>query len=101
MHRPFVCLSCGYAGCWNGEHATEHLADEGHPFCDYFLLLTLYIGAHTLVGVDVKLGSVFCSECDDFVYDGTFDGIFHATVLDVEEKTTKFQGDYICFYRRY
>lgn len=34
MHRPFVCLSCGYAGCWNGEHATEHLADEGHPFCD-------------------------------------------------------------------
>lgn len=41
----------------------------------------------------MKLGSVFCSECDDFIYDGTFDGIYHATVLNVEEKATKFQGE--------
>lgn len=62
-------------------------------FVTTVLFFTLDRRAYTLVGVDVKLGSVFCSECDDFVYDRTFDKIFHATVLDVEEKTTKFQGD--------
>ncbi|THH11391.1 hypothetical protein EW146_g8064 [Bondarzewia mesenterica] len=75
LNRPFVCLHCGYAGCWRDEHITEHLKDEGHLF-----------------SVDVKIGPVFCVECGDFIYDATIDNLFHSTVIAVEESNTKFQG---------
>jgi ubiquitin carboxyl-terminal hydrolase 22/27/51 len=43
-------------------------------------------------GVDVKSGSIFCRECDDFVYDAAIDSIYLSTVVSAEEKQTKFQG---------
>ena len=46
-------------------------------------------------GLNVKLGSLFCIECDDFVHDTTVDSLFHASVLSVEEKDTNFQGQCI------
>ena len=46
-------------------------------------------------GLNVKLGSLFCIECDDFVHNTTVDSLFHASVLSVEEKDTKFQGQHI------
>lgn len=51
-----------------------HLKDEDHRFC-----------------VDVKSGSIFCTECDDFIYDAAMDGIYLSTVVSAEEKHTKFQ----------
>ncbi|KAI0044293.1 cysteine proteinase [Auriscalpium vulgare] len=72
--RPFVCLHCSYAGCWKDEHVAEHLKEEEHLFC-----------------TDAKSGAVFCIECDDFIYEPAFDSLFHATVLSVEEKDTRFQ----------
>ncbi|KAI0058599.1 cysteine proteinase [Artomyces pyxidatus] len=74
MPRPFTCLHCGYAGCWKDEHVTEHMKDEDHTFC-----------------VDVKLGAVFCIDCDDFIYEPDLESLFHATVLSVEERGTRFQ----------
>lgn len=74
LPRPFVCLSCSFAGCWTGEHVTSHLADFGHPFC-----------------VDTKSGSLFCLECDDFVYGATFEDLYLSTTLMVEENQTRFQ----------
>ncbi|KAG6330328.1 hypothetical protein ID866_8763 [Astraeus odoratus] len=50
LSRPFVCLSCPFAGCWVGGHIETHLAESSHPFC-----------------VDTKTGSLFCSECENFV----------------------------------
>ncbi|KAG1830548.1 hypothetical protein EV424DRAFT_1578450, partial [Suillus variegatus] len=75
LSRPFVCLQCSYAGCWSGGHITDHLKETVHTFC-----------------VDAKSGSVFCSECDDFVFDDTIDDLYLSTVLSVEEQKTKFQG---------
>lgn len=43
-------------------------------------------------GADVKTGYVFCIECDDFVYDGTFNRLFRATSIAAEEKATAFEG---------
>lgn len=74
LSRPFACLHCGYSGCWQDEHVTEHLKDEGHFFC-----------------ADVKLGLLFCIECDDFIYDATIDSLFNSTVLAVEESNSHFQ----------
>ncbi|KAG2145323.1 uncharacterized protein EDB93DRAFT_1241168 [Suillus bovinus] len=42
--------------------------------------------------VDAKFGSVFCSDCDDFVFDDVIDDLHLSTVLSVEEQKTKFKG---------
>lgn len=74
LSRPFVCLHCSFAGCWSEGHITNHLKETGHTFC-----------------TDTKSGSVFCSECEDFVFDDTIDELYLAAVLSVEEQSTKFQ----------
>lgn len=74
LSRPFVCLHCSFAGCWSEGHITNHLKETGHTFC-----------------TDTKSGSVFCSECEDFVFDDTIDELHLSTVLSVEEQSTKFQ----------
>ncbi|EJD06815.1 cysteine proteinase [Fomitiporia mediterranea MF3/22] len=73
LHRPFICLHCSYGGCWKDSHILAHMKDLNHQFC-----------------ADVKTGSVFCIECDDMIADDTFEELFHATTLHVEEKETTF-----------
>ncbi|KAI0315555.1 hypothetical protein OF83DRAFT_1199383 [Amylostereum chailletii] len=75
LTRPFVCLHCAYAGCWAEEHIIEHLEDEGHLFC-----------------VDVKSGAVYCSSCGDVIHEPIFDALFHATILAVDERNTRYEG---------
>lgn len=43
-------------------------------------------------GADAKSGFVFCSECDDFIYDDTIDELYLSTVVSVEERNTNFSG---------
>jgi len=74
LSRPFVCLHCSYAGCWSKSHVSSHLKNSGHQFC-----------------ADVKSGSVFCSKCDDFIYDAALDDIYLSVVVTAEEKQTRFQ----------
>ncbi|OJA12768.1 hypothetical protein AZE42_07914 [Rhizopogon vesiculosus] len=74
LSRPFVCLHCSFAGCWLEGHISNHLTEAGHTF-----------------SADAKSGSVFCSECDDFIFDDTIDDLYLATVVSVEERNTKFQ----------
>lgn len=45
-----------------------------------------------MVGADTKTGSIFCAECQDFIYDPKVDEIYLAAVVMAEEKQTKFQG---------
>ncbi|KAF8629978.1 hypothetical protein AX17_005543 [Amanita inopinata Kibby_2008] len=74
LFRPFVCLHCNYTGCWSDSHVATHLKDASHLFC-----------------ADAKSGSVYCSECDSFIYDATLSNTYSSTVLSTEEKHTKFQ----------
>ncbi|KAI0635856.1 cysteine proteinase [Trametes polyzona] len=74
LSRPYACLHCDTAACWNDGHIKQHLADTGHDFC-----------------ADVKTGYVFCIECDDFVYDITFHRLYKTTTIAVEEKATAFE----------
>ncbi|KDQ59150.1 hypothetical protein JAAARDRAFT_715565 [Jaapia argillacea MUCL 33604] len=75
LTRPFACLRCSSTGCWFGGHISQHLHESGHQFC-----------------MDVKSGSVFCSSCDDFVYEPLLEHTFSSTTLAAEEKATKFQS---------
>lgn len=68
-----------------------HLKNEDHGFCEYIFSLNDKLLMHA-TGVDVKSGSIFCRECDDFIYDATMDSIYLSTVVSAEEKQTKFQG---------
>ncbi|KAH9925470.1 cysteine proteinase [Amylocystis lapponica] len=74
LSRPVVCLSCSYSGCWRNAHVKQHLQVAGHDLC-----------------ADVKTGSVFCSKCDDFVYDSSMSHAYSAAAIAAEEKTTTFQ----------
>ncbi|KZV68313.1 cysteine proteinase [Peniophora sp. CONT] len=76
LARPFVCLQCSFAGCWQDEHISEHLADEAHYFA-----------------VDTNTGAVFCSECDDFFYEPTLDTEYKRTLLAVDKKNARFLLD--------
>ncbi|KAF8344708.1 hypothetical protein F5887DRAFT_969390 [Amanita rubescens] len=74
LFRPFVCLHCDYAGCWSDNHVVNHLREESHLFC-----------------VDAKTGCVYCSECDNFIYESALNTVFVSTTLNAEEKHTRFQ----------
>ncbi|KAF9223270.1 cysteine proteinase [Gyrodon lividus] len=74
LSRPFVCLSCHFAGCWSDGHIASHLKEAGHLFC-----------------VDTRSGWVFCADCDDFVYHPVIDELYISTVVLIEEQQTHFQ----------
>ncbi|EDR13968.1 uncharacterized protein LACBIDRAFT_305245 [Laccaria bicolor S238N-H82] len=74
LSRPFACLHCDFAGCWLEGHALGHLRDAGHNFC-----------------ADTKTGSIFCAQCQDFIYHPKVDEIYLAAVVMTEEQQTKFQ----------
>ncbi|KAG6372247.1 hypothetical protein JVT61DRAFT_8049 [Boletus reticuloceps] len=74
LSRPFACLSCSFAGCWQSGHVINHLHETAHSFC-----------------VDTRSGSVFCADCDDFIYDATIDSTYLSTVILIEEQLTRFQ----------
>lgn len=44
-------------------------------------------------GVDAKSGAIFCRECDDFVYNGNILDAFTQASLNVEERSTGFEGE--------
>lgn len=43
--------------------------------------------------VDIRSGSLYCSGCEDIIYDQTFDDLHHSTLLAEEENATKFQSE--------
>ncbi|KIL65738.1 hypothetical protein M378DRAFT_197865 [Amanita muscaria Koide BX008] len=74
LFRPYVCLHCDYTGCWTESHVVDHLREESHLFC-----------------ADAKTGCVYCSECENFIYDATLSGLHESTILSAEEKHSRFQ----------
>lgn len=49
-------------------------------------------GLSIILGGDPKTGRIFCSECDNFILNSTFEDLFSAALLKAEESETKFQG---------
>ncbi|KAG9107720.1 hypothetical protein FRC07_008589 [Ceratobasidium sp. 392] len=74
LARPFVCVECSTAGCLLAGHIIDHLRFTGHSFF-----------------VDLTSGSIFCSECDDFVYSNRLDQAFTLAVLSAEEQVARFK----------
>ncbi|TBU33545.1 cysteine proteinase [Dichomitus squalens] len=74
LSRPYACLHCSMACCWQDKHIQRHLQDSGHDLC-----------------VDVKTGYVFCIECDDFVYDSTLVRAYSSLNLRIQETATRFE----------
>ena len=94
LTRPFVCLHCSYSGCWAKGHIRSHLRHTGHFFCESLIIHYLDMGCGLTIvpGADPKTGRIFCSQCDNFILNSTFEDLFSATVLKAEEVETKFQG---------
>lgn len=46
----FMCLQCGFCGCWNGEHFLMHSKKVGHVF-----------------GINSSNGLLFCFKCSDYI----------------------------------
>ncbi|CAE6487435.1 unnamed protein product [Rhizoctonia solani] len=74
LPRPFVCMDCSAAGCLMPGHITDHLRFAGHGFF-----------------MDLTSGSVFCSECDDFIYSSRLDQAHALALLSAEEQVARFK----------
>ncbi|EIW83703.1 cysteine proteinase [Coniophora puteana RWD-64-598 SS2] len=74
LARPFVCLSCSFGGCWAEGHMVDHLRESGHSFC-----------------ADTRSGSVYCADCEDFIFNDIMDEARLQTQLAVEETQSMFQ----------
>ncbi|QLL32644.1 hypothetical protein HG536_0D01660 [Torulaspora globosa] len=48
----FMCLQCGFCGCWNGKHFLAHSKKVGHVF-----------------GINSSNGLLFCFKCGDYIGD--------------------------------
>ncbi|KAJ2878088.1 hypothetical protein FB639_003512, partial [Coemansia asiatica] len=88
--RLHACLSCDFYGCWrprtqraamsnSSPHIIQHLKDHGHQFAFDFSRMTL-----------------FCSDCNDYVYDATVHSWllaaqirWHAALCDSAEPEAK------------
>ena len=92
--RPFVCLHCSYSGCWTKGHIRGHLRHTGHFLCELRNdpYLDVGYGLTIVPGADPKTGRIFCSECDNFILNTTFEDLFSLAALRAEEAETKFQG---------
>ncbi|AEY98235.1 FAFR551Wp [Eremothecium gossypii FDAG1] len=51
----FMCLQCGFVGCWNESHFLHHSKKVGHIF-----------------GVNATNGLLFCFRCRDYISDNEF-----------------------------
>ncbi|GIY55374.1 hypothetical protein CEXT_815771 [Caerostris extrusa] len=58
--RIFACLTCPYFGCYEAGHMKKHVLEAKH-----------------CLAVSIKLGEIFCFECEDFVYHETFENQLH------------------------
>lgn len=45
----YLCLDCGYCGCWNGSHFKDHFKKDNHRF-----------------GINSSNNLVYCFDCDDY-----------------------------------
>ncbi|KAJ7070002.1 hypothetical protein C8F01DRAFT_977061 [Mycena amicta] len=75
LYRPFVCLHCSFAGCWKTGHIAAHLREAQHPFC-----------------MDARSGSLFCIECNDFIFDAKIEDIRLSANVRAEEEQTRFHA---------
>lgn len=48
----FMCLQCGFCGCWNGSHFLSHSKKVGHVF-----------------GINSSNGLLFCFKCGNYIGD--------------------------------
>jgi ubiquitin carboxyl-terminal hydrolase 22/27/51 len=92
--RPFVCLHCPYSGCWAKGHIRGHLRHTGHFFCESSISRHPGTSCDLTIdlGTDPKTGRIFCSQCDNFILNTTFEDLFSAAVVRAEEAETRFQG---------
>ncbi|CEL55133.1 ubiquitin specific peptidase 22 [Rhizoctonia solani AG-1 IB] len=74
LSRLCVCMDCSAAGCLSPEHIVDHLRLVGHSFF-----------------MDLTSGSVFCSECDDFIYSGRLDQAYSLALISAEEQVARFK----------
>lgn len=75
LPRPCVCVECSTAGCLLSNHIIDHLRFSDHAFF-----------------VDLTSGSIFCSECDDFVYSNRLDQAYALALLSAEEQVARFKA---------
>ncbi|GIX90417.1 ubiquitin carboxyl-terminal hydrolase 22 [Caerostris extrusa] len=58
--RLFACLTCPFFACYEAGHMKKHVLEAKH-----------------CLAVSIKLGEIFCFECEDFVYHETFENQLH------------------------
>ncbi|KAK9767114.1 hypothetical protein K7432_003339 [Basidiobolus ranarum] len=71
--RVHGCLHCSYLGCWNRSHLQVHLIDKDHIFA-----------------MDLNRFTVYCNNCDDYIYDIEFDRVHDEEKLHTYTLVSKY-----------
>lgn len=81
----FMCLQCGFCGCWNGGHFLSHGKKVGHVF-----------------GINSSNGLLFCFKCGDYIGDNElimasmlnkyWDDVSIKTMVPTQEQRDGLQG---------
>lgn len=79
-------LICRMLVGWTCCHASERIGSLVLQVTPPILSSAEHVHLLRWTGVDVKSGSVYCSECNNFIYYSKLDALYLATVVAAEEK---------------
>ena len=79
-------LVCRMLVGWTCSHASKRIGSLVLQVTPPMLSSAEHVHLLRWTGVDVKSGSVYCSECNNFIYHSKLDALYLATVVAAEEK---------------
>jgi hypothetical protein len=75
-----------------GQSCSQPLERRGAFILFVYVYVSLSQPYLSNTGADARTGYVYCSECDNFIYESALNNVFVSTALNAEEKHTRFQG---------
>ena len=96
LSRPQLCLTCGLSFHFN--QLIEHFNKSNHKFCGFFLYSNIWeylICLSPATAIDVISGTIYCYDCQDFIYNKALDKLVRYYLLKFEESLSKTIGEFI------
>lgn len=92
LFRPWACLTCPAIGCMalrastvSGKTCIRDHCQGQQQACGFGESCRLFCDVNASTAVDPISGGIYCGACDDVTYSDSFEALFRATKVEVEE----------------